>query len=296
MCRMANPLGMSLVLAVTLMASVSSGTLTHISREELYHRLANKHMVQGKELQEFVNVPRDGVYLELLAKDCRGAFLNLRRQNGLYVIHPKNSPPMAVYCDVSEQGQGWTVLQRNTLQKTLFEDPTWGTYKEGFGNLMADHWLGNEMIYLLTRQNTFTVRFSVVDAQHKEHHADYSSFRVDSEANNYPLRLGDYSGGAGDALTAMNETGMHDNMMFSTKDRDNDRWRNNCAEEKRGGWWFDSCGSALLNSDHIIYWRGLCDESNPCSSSSIMIKPSKKNCSPIPFPGPGDHIPIHQKR
>ncbi|OCT63293.1 fibrinogen-like protein 1-like protein [Xenopus laevis] len=294
MCRMVNPLLMSLVLTLTFVVSVTS-ILHHVSREELYDRLANRHMLTETKLQEFINVPDDGVYLELLAKDCQAAFLNKRSQSGLYVIHPKNSLPMAVYCDMSSDGEGWTVLQKNTLQKSLFGSPDWSEYKQGFGNLMADHWLGNEMIYLLTRQNTFTVRFSVVDAHNNKHHADYSSFRLDSEAKNYTLRLGDYSGDAGDVLTAMNETGMHDNMMFSTEDKDNDRWKNNCALEHEGGWWFDNCGSSLFNSDDFIYWRGLCDEHNHCASSSIMIKPSKKNCSPTPLPGPGVHLPVHQK-
>ncbi|OCT60923.1 hypothetical protein XELAEV_18046947mg [Xenopus laevis] len=253
-------------------------------------------MVSQELLLGSVNPFFWSTYPELLAKDCQYAFLNNRRQSWLYVIHLKNSPPVAVYCDISTGVEGWTVLQKNTLHKDkiLFGPPTWSMYKQGFGNLMSDHWLGNEMIYLLTRQNTFTVRFSVVDGHKNKHHADYSSPRLDSEANNYPLRLGDYSRDAG-ILTAMNETGMHDNMMFSTYEKDNDQWKNNRADEKGRGWWFDSCGSALLNNDHFTYWRGLCDKSNPCSSSIIMIKPSKKNCSPTPLPGPGDHIPVHEK-
>ncbi|XP_063788752.1 fibrinogen-like protein 1-like protein [Pseudophryne corroboree] len=231
---------------------------------------------------------------KLVAKDCKAAYLNNKRTSGLYVVWPKDSPPLVVYCDLSPQGGGWTVLQRNTQQnKELFGSQDWKAYRNGFGNLMGNHWLGNELIYHLTRQNAFTVRFLLVDSLGDRHYADYSSFWVDSEDSSYTLRLGDYSGNAGDALTIMNETGTHDNMKFSTTDMDNDRWYKNCAEVLQGGWWFDSCRSALLNTDQTIYWGGLCDETNPCVATSILVKPGNKNCSPMPLPGAGEYYPIH---
>ncbi|KAM4697928.1 fibrinogen-like protein 1-like protein [Rhinophrynus dorsalis] len=289
-------LSVGLFITITLLNSEAK-SLTHVSREKLYGLIANRHMLARSQLEGLLNVPRGGVTLELLAKDCRAAFLNGRRKSGLYVIKPKNSPPMVVYCDLRAESGGWTFLQRNTLQKeATFGSSNWGSYKTGFGNLMGDHWLGNELIYLLTKQNSFSVRFLVVDALGRERHADYYSFRVDSEDAGYALRLGDYSGDAGDALTTKNETGMHDNMMFSTTDRDNDRWEKNCAQEHGGGWWFDGCRSALLNNDHAIFWRGLCDEVNPCTSAGILIKPSSKNCRPLTLPGSVDHYPIHMRR
>ncbi|XP_018424217.1 PREDICTED: fibrinogen-like protein 1-like protein [Nanorana parkeri] len=268
--------------------------LTHVTRQELYHQIANKHLISEAQFGQLINVPTSGVYQELVAKDCRAVYLNLRRRSGLYVIWPKNSPPLAVYCDLSSDGAGWTVLQRKMPgDHTSFGSHDWQEYRDGFGDLQGSHWLGNELIYLLTRQSAFTVRFLLVDSQDKQHYADYSSFRVDSEASGYSLRLGEYSGNAGDALTAWNETGTHDNMKFSTRDKDNDRWDRNCAAELKGGWWFHSCRSALLNTDGEVYWGDICHEKNPCKTTGIMIKPGRKNCSPIPLPGAGDYYPIH---
>ncbi|XP_069840914.1 fibrinogen-like protein 1-like protein [Dendropsophus ebraccatus] len=269
--------------------------LTFVTRTELFSQLANKHLLEEAQLQHLLNVPEAGVYRELVAKDCRAAYLNLRRASGLYVLWPKASPPMAVYCDLSPEGGGWTIVQRNSLQKaTAFGSQNWDQYRQGFGDLMADHWLGNELIHHLTKQSPFTVRFLLVDNQGNKYHADYSSFMVDSEDRGYALRLSDYSGDAGDALTIRNETGIHDNMKFSTTDRDNDRWSDNCAEVTGGGgWWFDKCHSALLNTDQTIYWGGLCGGSQVCKTASIMIKPGRKNCSPIPGPSNGQFYPIH---
>ena len=45
----------------------------------------------------------------------------------------------------------------------------------------------------------------------------------------------------------------HNNQPFTTKDRDNDKWPDNCAEHQQGAFWHGSgCGYANLNGK---YWR-----------------------------------------
>ena len=74
-------------------------------------------------------------------------------------------------------------------------------------------------------------------------YAEYSSFVVLSEADNYRLQVSGYSGNAGDALN------YHNDMMFTTYDRDNDSWtnnlfNNNCAVMIGGGFWYNGRGCA----------------------------------------------------
>jgi len=60
-----------------------------------------------------------------------------------------------------------------------------------------------------------------------------------------------FSGTAGDSLRGVND------MMFSTKGRDNGQWANgNCAEDeaRKGGWWFRSCSYSQLNG--VYYNQG----------------------------------------
>ena len=40
---------------------------------------------------------------------------------------------------------------------------------------------------------------------------------------------------------------------FSTLDRDNDTWRNNCAERFKGAWWYTACLNSNLNG---LYLKG----------------------------------------
>lgn len=36
-------------------------------------------------------------------------------------------------------------------------------------------------------------------------------------------------------------------MAFSTKDRDNDVWKKDCAVEHRAAWWYRACHDSNLN-------------------------------------------------
>ena len=83
-------------------------------------------------------------------------------------------------------------------------------------------------------------------------YAKYSTFTVTNEASNYSLFVGFYSGTATDRLT------YHNGMAFSTKDRDNDEYGDNCAVSYKGAWWYDSCYYSNLNSnygDNTYHWQ-----------------------------------------
>ncbi|KAG7461701.1 hypothetical protein MATL_G00193830 [Megalops atlanticus] len=180
-------------------------------------------------------------------------------KSGLFKIKPGGSEEVVeVYCDQDTMLGGWVLVQQRMDGSVNF-NRTWKDYRNGFGSVdqqgRDELWLGNKYLHLLTQTESI-LRIELVDWEGKESYAEYS-IRVGPEAEGYPLGVSEYLGDAGDALVR-GQTGLgaflsHANMKFSTYDRDNDKWEENCAEMYGGGWWYNNCQSANLNG---IYYKG----------------------------------------
>uniref|UniRef100_A0A452I107 Fibrinogen C-terminal domain-containing protein n=1 Tax=Gopherus agassizii TaxID=38772 RepID=A0A452I107_9SAUR len=188
--------------------------------------------IRGKRASEQGSVPGGLVKaISLLCtvwpKDCSEITWN--RVSGVFVIQPTGLHQIVVYCDLNSTSEGWTVLQRNRRDTQITWAESWSTYKYGFGNVQDDYWLGMEYIYWIAKQKVYQVRFVIHDSSGTMKYADYNLFGMEDESNGYRLRLGSYTGTAGDAMTSNNPTSVHDNMKFSTKDMDQDIYSGNCA-------------------------------------------------------------------
>lgn len=96
-------------------------------------------------------------------------------------------------------------------------------------------------------------------------YADYSTFSLDTESNNYAIHVTGFTGVAGDSIsnktvaTSQNLNG----MGFSTPDADNDGDNNSptCAVALDAGWWFNYCGYSCLTCTYSgnfpMYWYSL---------------------------------------
>ena len=142
-------------------------------------------------------------------------------------------------------GGGWTVFQRRQDGSIDFYRG-WNDYKAGFGQLTAEFWLGNDKIHRLTASRTSSLRVELEDWSGVKAYAKYGKFNIGDEQAQYRLEVGWYSGTAGDSLTRP-----YDNMAFTTKDRDNDRYSNNCAVRWTGAWWYSYCLNSNLNGQYL---------------------------------------------
>ncbi|KAJ8311611.1 hypothetical protein KUTeg_010966 [Tegillarca granosa] len=127
-------------------------------------------------------------------------------------------------------GGGWTVIQRRFNGNTDFYR-TREEYKHGFGKRSEEYWLGNDRIHLLTKLNSYKLRVDMEDFKDVHKYASYSSFSVGSESSGYVLNVGGYKGTAEDSLK------YHNGRKFTTKDKDNDIHKSNCAVITKGAWW-----------------------------------------------------------
>ena len=134
-------------------------------------------------------------------------------------------------------GGGWTVFQRRVDNSTNFER-NWTAYKQGFGNLSSNFWLGLDTIHNLTKKGAM-FRVDLIRTNGKRESAKYNHFKVADESDGYRL---DVSGFSGFSDAFANSIG----VMFSTEDRDNDPHDEaSCAVLLKGGWWHGNCFDSL---------------------------------------------------
>lgn len=202
-----------------------------------------------------------------LFADCVEAHQNHLKgeTNGLFKIRPGgtgSTEVVEVYCQQDGLMGGWLLVQQRESGVLGF-NRTWAEYRNGFGSVdekgKGEFWLGNQNIHLLTNQGETMLKVELEDWEGGVASAEYT-VRVGSEEEGYPLHVSGYTGDAGDALV-MPKSDMasylsHNGMKFSTFDKDNDRWEENCAEMYGGGWWYNNCQSANLNG---IYYKGTYD-------------------------------------
>ncbi|XP_068461139.1 angiopoietin-related protein 2b [Clinocottus analis] len=180
-------------------------------------------------------------------KDCLQALEDGHSSSSMYLVKPENANRlMQVWCDQRHDPGGWTVIQRRVDGSVNFFR-NWETYKQGFGNIDGEYWLGLENIYWLTNQGNYKLLVTLEDWSGRKVFAEYASFRVEPEADFYKLRVGRYHGNAGDSLT------WHNGKQFTTLDRDHDAYTGNCAHYQKGGWWYNSCAHSNLNG---VWYRG----------------------------------------
>lgn len=153
---------------------------------------------------------------------------------------------------MENNGGGWTVIQRRKAGLTSFNHD-WKKYKNGFGTIRGDFWLGNENIFRLTRQPT-VLRIEMEDWKGETRYAEYGFFTVSNEMNSYKLFIDNYRGNAGDSLR------YHNNTNFSTKNKDNDKCVDNCAQLRQGGYWYNCCTDSNLNG---VFYRYGSHTKNP---------------------------------
>ena len=149
-----------------------------------------------------------------------------------------------VYCNMTTDGGGWIVIQRNKKGSLVDFNKNWSDYEEGFGNLTTEFWYGLEAIHCLTQRGQWEMRVDYQKNDKTWSYLHYNNFSVGSASEEYPLTTGGFTGVGSDWFAARPQNG----MKFSTTDNDNDKTDANCAASFKSGWWYNNCHHININS------------------------------------------------
>ena len=142
----------------------------------------------------------------------------------------------------------WIVIQRRVDASVSFEKG-WSWYVNGFGDVNGNYWMGLEAIHDLTSAQQMSLQIDIVQENTEPLSITYHRFHVGDAASEYLLTIdNDAHSGTSDYGTLYNSFNYHNGQRFSTYDHDNDEGPSySCASNCRGGWWFMSCHTLLLN-------------------------------------------------
>ena len=141
-------------------------------------------------------------------KNCAELYKSGKTSSGVYTFDPGHGA-FSVFCDQTAAGGGWTVFQKR-LDGSVDFYRGWTDYKNGFGNLHGEFWLGLDKIHRLTTTIKNKLRVHLMDTKGKTAYAEYNMLAVASE-NKYKLSLGTYSGNLGDNK----EIYFYENLQYS---------------------------------------------------------------------------------
>lgn len=196
-----------------------------------------------------------------IGRSCAEATSNSRRSGVYEILVPCYSDqPFKVACDAQTRCGNWTIILRRMDGGVDFFRK-WADYKEGFGNLTGEYFLGLDKIHAITNDQPQELLVLLEDFEGEVRYEAYDAFAIGDELDWYKLHtLGNAKGTAGDSLDH------HRGRHFSSKDRDNDKDKNKCALTYTGGWWYNACHDRyihlLLHSSKIVANLSLFQQSN----------------------------------
>ena len=131
------------------------------------------------------------------AKSCDDLYKSGRTTSGVYTIKPDDHEAFNVRCDMEtihgSPGRGWTIFQQR-LDGSMDFYRNWSSYKNGFGNLLGEFWLGLDKIHRLSASGQNVLKVDLETFENETAYAMYKPFFVGNESEAYILKTGIYSG------------------------------------------------------------------------------------------------------
>lgn len=191
------------------------------------------------------------------------------KPDGIYEIYADSTTMLRVYCEMFKGG--WTRIM-NRVDNSLAFNRSMNDYEEGFGPLKQNHWLGLKYMRKLVMNQPTLLRVELFNDDDDLVFVEYEYFHINPKSDSYKLSVGDRV--YGDLTEYLGS--YHNDMKFSTFDKDNDEdQKTNCALANNGGWWFRNCYFVCLTckDSSLGQWLQSYSSSANYANVKMMIKP-----------------------
>ncbi|XP_041373593.1 uncharacterized protein LOC121386672 [Gigantopelta aegis] len=195
--------------------------------------------------------------------DCSDIIEHYITTSGVFTIQPRDfGLPLRAYCDIEDKETAWLVIQRKSNGSLNF-NKTWNEYRDGFGEIDSDYWLGNNDIHRITQQGQYELQIDLETNTAERKHVTYDTFYVASEKSNFELKVIGFHGDIKDSLSPSN------GMRFVTYDMG--RYFN-CDDPEVSGFWIINCFSLNMGKDNKVTWPPWCKDTCYITSSVMKIR------------------------
>ncbi|KAK2151572.1 hypothetical protein NP493_2601g00004 [Ridgeia piscesae] len=168
-------------------------------------------------------------------------------------------PPFPVFCTIGK----YIVIQRRQAPFNLQFNKTWDEYKNGFGDVTSEFWLGLEKLYRITNQPyiRYSIRLEMTTATGASYYYQSDNFYIAGEKERYKI----VSIGSATAKNVRSGDFFIAGHMFATPDKD---VANKCGATHNGFW----CGShvRVLFNRNPPYWANV---AGTAVHTEIKIRP-----------------------